>query len=76
MNKAKTRKDKCLVKQKFKCNHCKQTFKHDSVTELDHIIPKSCGGNDQSTNRCCIVTTTTLKPVMMEASIVRYNQDY
>ena len=50
MNKpAKTKKDKCLVKQKFKCNHCKQTFKHDSVIELDHIIPKSCGG-EQSMN--------------------------
>ena len=51
MNKtSKNRKDKCLVKQKFVCNHCRQTFKHDSVMELDHIIPKSCGGNEQSTN--------------------------
>jgi len=51
MNKAtKTRKDRCLVKQKFKCNHCKQTFKYDSVIELDHIIPKSCDGGEQSTN--------------------------
>ena len=47
---SKNRKDKCLVKQKFVCNHCRQTFKHDSVIELDHIIPKSCGGNEQSTN--------------------------
>ena len=51
MNKTvKTRKDRCLVKQKFKCNHCKQTFKYDSVIELDHIIPKSRGGGEQSTN--------------------------
>ena len=50
MNGKKTRKQVCLIKQKFKCNHCKQTFKHDSVIELDHIIPKSCGGDEQSTN--------------------------
>ena len=46
----KTKKEKCLVKQKFNCNHCGQVFKHDSIIELDHIIPKSCGGDEQSTN--------------------------
>ena len=49
-NGKKTRKEICLVKQKFKCNYCKETIKHDSIMELDHIIPKSCGGNEQSTN--------------------------
>jgi len=46
----KTRKNTCLAKQKFRCNYCKQLFKHDSVIELDHIIPKSCGGDEQSRN--------------------------
>ncbi|MFK5969141.1 MAG: HNH endonuclease [Candidatus Marithrix sp.] len=51
MNKySKNRKDKCLVKQKFVCNHCRQTFKHDSVMELDHIVPKSCGGDEVIAN--------------------------
>jgi len=45
-----TRKESCLAKQEFKCNWCKQDFKHDSILELDHIVPKSCGGGEQSTN--------------------------
>jgi len=46
----KTRKETCLVKQKLKCNWCHQTFKHDSLIELDHIIPKCCGGDEQKSN--------------------------
>ncbi len=50
MNGKKTKKQVCLIKQKFICNHCEQAFKHDSIMELDHIVPKSCGGGEQSTN--------------------------
>jgi 5-methylcytosine-specific restriction endonuclease McrA len=39
-----------MVKQKFKCNHCKELFKHDSVTEIDHIVPKACGGTNEAKN--------------------------
>ncbi len=51
MNKAgKTRKEKIIEKQKFKCNYCKELFKHDSVTEVDHVLPKVCGGKDEASN--------------------------
>ena len=51
MNRAeKTRKEQYMEKQKFRCNICKELFKHDSVTELDHIIPKVCGGTDDAKN--------------------------
>ncbi len=46
----KTRKDICLIKQKFRCNSCRGLFKHDSIMELDHIIPKSCGGTEPVKN--------------------------
>ncbi len=46
----KTRKETCLIKQKFRCNVCKEIFKHDSIMELDHIIPKSCGGTESVKN--------------------------
>ena len=38
MNKSgkKTRKEACLVKQKFICNHCGQIFKYDSITRPYH----------------------------------------
>ncbi len=50
MNGKKTKKQVCVIKQKFICNHCEQMFKHESIIELDHIKPKSCGGGEQSTN--------------------------
>jgi len=51
MNRAeKTRKEQYMEKQKFRCNICKELFKHDSVVELDHIIPKVCGGTDDAKN--------------------------
>ena len=45
-----TRKETWLVKQKLKCNWCHHTFKHDSLIELDHIVPKCCGGDEQKSN--------------------------
>ncbi|MFK5969357.1 MAG: group II intron reverse transcriptase/maturase [Candidatus Marithrix sp.] len=50
MNGKMTRKQSCLKKQKFACNICSQEFKHDSIIELDHIIPKSRGGNEELNN--------------------------
>jgi len=51
MNKnGKTRKEQYMEKQKFRCNICKELFRHDSVTEIDHIIPKVCGGTDVAKN--------------------------
>ena len=52
MNKSgkKTRKEAGLIKQNFRCNTCKELFKHDSIVELDHITPKSCGGSEQVKN--------------------------
>jgi RNA-directed DNA polymerase len=51
MNKAgKTMKEWIMEKQKFKCNHCKELFKYDSVTEIDHIVPKACGGTNEAKN--------------------------
>ena len=46
----KTKKETCLLKQKFRCNTCKGLFKHNSIMELDHIIPKSCGGLEEKEN--------------------------
>ena len=51
MNKAeKSKKERIIEKQGFCCNWCKGLFKHDSVTEIDHIIPKVCGGTDVAKN--------------------------
>ncbi len=41
---------KALKKQKGKCPHCKLHFREEDVIELDHIIPKSCGGKDNDHN--------------------------
>jgi len=40
-----TRVSKLLKIQKNKCNHCGLTFRDGDVWEVDHIIPKSLGGN-------------------------------
>ena len=52
MNKSgkKTRKEARLIKQKFRCNLCKELFRHDSIMELDHIIPRHCGGSESTDN--------------------------
>jgi len=47
----KTRIDLGMEKQKFRCNVCKGLFKHDSVIELDHIIPQVGGGTDKADSR-------------------------
>jgi RNA-directed DNA polymerase len=39
-----------LKEQKGKCPHCGLHFKDGDVIELDHIIPKSKGGKDESKN--------------------------
>jgi RNA-directed DNA polymerase len=39
-----------LKKQKGMCPHCKLYFKDGDVLELDHIVPKSRGGNEQYNN--------------------------
>ena len=40
-----------LLKKQFgKCAHCGMSFKDEDVIELDHIIPKSQGGNDEYKN--------------------------
>ncbi len=65
MNKAgKTRKEKLIEKQKFKCNYCKELFKHDSVTEVDHVLPKVCVAEKmrQVTCKYCINIAMTSKP--------------
>ena len=52
MNKSgiKTRKEARLIKQKFRCNKCGELFRHDSIMELDHIIPTHCGGSESVDN--------------------------
>jgi len=50
MNKSgiKSRKEARLIRQKFRCHKCGELFRHDSIMELDHIIPTSCGGSKKS----------------------------
>ncbi len=43
-------KEARLIKQKFRCHKCKELFRYDSVMELDHIIPKICGGSESIDN--------------------------
>ena len=45
-----TSKAKLLKKQKGKCNHCGLYFKDGDLMEIDHIIPKSLGGKNESKN--------------------------
>jgi len=45
-----TRVSKLLKIQKNKCNHCGLTFRDGDVWEVDHIIPKSWGGNNWYNN--------------------------
>ena len=45
-----TRVSKLLKIQKTKCNHCGLTFRDGDVWEVDHIIPKSLGGNNRYDN--------------------------
>ena len=40
-----TRVSKLLKTQKNKCNHCGLTFRDGDIWEVDHITPKSLGGN-------------------------------
>ena len=46
----KTRKEARLIKQKYRCNKCGELFRHDSIMELDHIIPRHCGGSESIDN--------------------------
>jgi len=41
---------KLLKKQDFRCNYCKARFMLGERMEIDHIIPKSRGGGDESGN--------------------------
>lgn len=45
-----TRVSKLLKVQKNKCNHCGLTFRDGDVWEVDHIVPKSLGGNNRYDN--------------------------
>ncbi len=45
-----TQKAKLLKKQKGKCNHCGLYFQDGDLMEIDHIIPKSKGGKNESKN--------------------------
>jgi hypothetical protein len=40
-----------LTKQKGKCTECKLHFTSEDVVEVDHIIPRSHGGNDKRSNK-------------------------
>jgi RNA-directed DNA polymerase len=46
----KKRVARLLKEQKGKCAHCERAFKHGDLLEVDHITPKSKGGNDISGN--------------------------
>ncbi|MGJ5674724.1 MAG: group II intron reverse transcriptase/maturase [Nostochopsis sp.] len=41
---------KLLKAQKGKCLHCGLMFKYDDLLEVDHIIPRSLGGNSEYKN--------------------------
>ncbi|MBE9146927.1 group II intron reverse transcriptase/maturase [Planktothrix mougeotii] len=41
---------KLLKKQKGKCTHCGHFFKDEDLMEIDHITPKSLGGNNSYNN--------------------------
>ena len=61
-----------LKMQKGKCTHCGLYFREEDVLEIDHIIPKSLGGNDDYKNlqilhrHCHDVKTTE------DGSVVKY----
>lgn len=46
-------KEKALLlkKQKGKCSHCGLHFKNGDLMEIDHITPKSLGGNNSFNNK-------------------------
>ena len=44
------REAKLLRQQKGRCTHCGLSFREGDVMEVDHIIPKSCGGKDEWKN--------------------------
>ena len=41
---------KLLKTQKGKCNYCGLTFRDGDIWEVDHIIPRSLGGDSGYTN--------------------------
>jgi RNA-directed DNA polymerase len=45
-----TRREEIVKRQKYRCAYCGELFRYDSVIEIDHIIPKSCGGKDKMNN--------------------------
>lgn len=60
---------KLLKKQKGKCTYCGTFFKYGDVIEVDHIIPKSKGGNNyyenlQILHRHCHDSKTTADGVV------------
>ncbi len=45
------RVSRLLKRQKGKCSHCGLTFREDNSLEIDHIVPRSQGGKDESENQ-------------------------
>lgn len=45
-----TSTSKLLKHQKGKCSHCGATFREGDIMEIDHILPKSLGGENSYSN--------------------------
>lgn len=69
-----TRVKNLLKRQKGKCNICKKKFQLVDTMEVDHIIPRSQGGNDYYSNlqllhRQCHVQKTTIDLSKFKSSL-------
>lgn len=67
-----TRINKLLKIQKMHCTLCGETFKHDSIIEVDHIVPRSKGGKDtydnlQAIHKECHIVKTRLENFALSA---------
>jgi RNA-directed DNA polymerase len=47
-------KGKLLKKQAGKCRWCGLLFHDEDRIEIDHITPKSQGGNEELSNKCAL----------------------
>jgi len=65
-----------LKVQKGKCNHCGLMFKDGDLLEIDHIIPKSKGGNNSLKNKQLLHRHCHDTKTARDGSLTRSNKEY
>ncbi len=65
-----------LKGQKGKCNHCGLMFKDGDLLEVDHIIPKSKGGNNSLKNKQLLHRHCHDIKTARDGSLTRSNKEY